>query len=430
MSIKDKLQDFKKEILAEIDKKSKEIHHLKSDVDYLIEQSRKEITSESNRLDAGFRLLASEKERFENYKIKTEKAIEEKREIAERRIESERERVERKIESERKSTEERIEKHFNDVIEYLEELQSYGKPPKIIDAYINACFILDEKLAKYYLTKQRPNPNAAEVIRNLRRENKTYLQRIMELEYLISELWPEDIDTSEKEEFEYLDDDEDRVKVFISPSDFGLSESERNQKALNGYLRKRHSKSHVGKMYERYIGYLYEREGYEVEYRGIELGLMDGGIDLVCKRKGETVVVQCKNWSGTKTIHENFICQLYGASRFYDKLHTRRVNRNGIIDEIEWKAKPVFVTSTNLDEQAIKVANALGITVDTIPLDKTYPIIKCNINNNGERIYHLPIDQMYDKTKLYKAGECWAYTVEEAVNKGFRRAKRHFANND
>ena len=115
MSIKDKLQDFKKEILAEIDKKSKEIHHLKSDVDYLIEQSRKEITSESNRLDAGFRLLASEKERFENYKIKTEKAIEEKREIAERRIESERERVERKIESERKSTEERIEKHFNDV---------------------------------------------------------------------------------------------------------------------------------------------------------------------------------------------------------------------------------------------------------------------------------------------------------------------------
>ena len=55
-------------------------------------------------------------------------------------------------------------------------------------------------------------------------------------------------------------------------------------------------------MYERYIVYLYEREGYEVEYRGIELGLMDGGIDLVCKRKGETVVVQCKNWSETKTI--------------------------------------------------------------------------------------------------------------------------------
>ena len=403
MSIKDKLTVFRKQLIADIDKKSKEFLRLKSDVDYLIEQGRKEIISESNRLDAGFKHLANEKERFEKHIIKTEK----------------------EIDDERKSAEERIDRHIDDVIEYFEVLQAYGKPPQIIDSYINACFILDEKLAKYYLKKQRPNLKAAEDIRNLRKENKAYLQRIMELEYLISERWPEDVDTSEKEEFEYLDDDEDRVKAFISPSDFGLSESDRNQKALNNYLRKRHSKSHIGKMYERYIGYLYERKGYEVEYRGIELGLKDGGIDLVCRRKGETVVVQCKNWSETKTIHENFICQLYGASRFYDKMHTRRVNRNGTIVEIEWKAKPVFVTSTNLDEQATKVANALGVTVDTIPLDKSYPIIKCNINSNGERIYHLPIDQMYDKTKIYKANECWAYSVEEAVNKGFRRAKRH-----
>lgn len=408
MSIKDKLQVFRKELIADIDKKSEELHRIKSEVGYLIEQGRKEIAAESDRLDAGFKLLAREKERFENYKTKTEK----------------------EIDGERKSAEERIDRHLDDVIEYFEKLQAYGKPPKIIDAYINACFILDEKLAKYYLKKQRPNQKAAEDVRNLRKENKAYLQRIMELEYLISERWPEDVDTSEKEEFECLDDDEDRVKAFISPSDFALSESERNQKALNNYLRKKHSKSHVGKMYERYIGYLYEREGYEVEYRGIELGLMDGGIDLVCKRKGETVVVQCKNWSGTKTIHENFICQLYGASRFFDKMHTQWVNKNGTLFEVEWKAKPVFVTSTNLDEQAMKVANSLGIKVNTITLDKTYPIIKCNINSNGEKIYHLPIDQMYDKTKIYKADECWAYTVEEAVNKGFRRAKRHFVKND
>ena len=195
MSIKDKLQIFKKEILAEIDKKSKEIHRLKSDVEYLIEQSRKEITVESNRLDSGFRLLANEKERFESYKTKTEKEIDGKRE-----------RAEKKIESERRSAEERIDRHIDDVIEYFEELQAYGKTPKLIDAYINACFILDDKLARYYTKKQRPNINAAETIRNLQKENKGYLQRIMELEYLISEMWAEDIDTSEKEEFEYLDD--------------------------------------------------------------------------------------------------------------------------------------------------------------------------------------------------------------------------------
>ena len=46
-------------------------------------------------------------------------------------------------------------------------------------------------------------------------------------------------------------------------------------------------------MYERYIGYLYEQKGYKVEYRGIELGLKDGGIDLVSKKKGEVLLVQC-----------------------------------------------------------------------------------------------------------------------------------------
>lgn len=403
MAIKDKLQIFKKEILAEIEKKGKEVNRLKSDVDYLLEQSRKEIASETKRLDEGFSRLEREKERFEKYKIKTKEEIEHDRIYAEARIDW----------------------HLNDVIQYLEELQAYGKPPKIIDAYINACFILDEKLAKYYLTKQRPNPKAAEDIRNLRKENKAYLQRIMELEYLISERWPEDIDTSEKEEFECLDDDEDRVKAFISPSDYGLSESERNQKALNNYLRKKHTKSHVGKMYERYIGYLYERKGYDVEYRGIEMGKLDGGIDLVCRRKGETIVVQCKNWSGTKVIHENYICQLYGATRFFDKMRSGWINKNGTLVEVERKSIPVFVTSTNLDEQAANVANKLGIIVDTIPLDKSYPIIKCNINSHGEKIYHLPIDQMYDKTKIFKTDECWAYTVEEAVNNGFRRAKRH-----
>ncbi len=176
MSIKDKLQAFGEELIADANKKSEELHRLKREVDYLIEQGRKEITAESNKLDAGFKLLANEKERFEKYKIKTEKEIEEERESAEARID----------------------RHFDDVIGYLEELHEYGKPPQIIDSYINACFVLDEKLAKYYLKKQRPNHNTAEDIRNLRKENKAYLQRIKELEYLISERWPEDVDTSEK----------------------------------------------------------------------------------------------------------------------------------------------------------------------------------------------------------------------------------------
>jgi hypothetical protein len=180
-------------------------------------------------------------------------------------------------------------------------------------------------------------------------------------------------------------------------------------------------------MYERYIGYLYEQKGYKVEYRGIELGLKDGGIDLVCKKKGEVLLVQCKNWKQESTIYEKHICQLYGASRFYDKDYIQKEYAGSLFADIDWnRVTPVFVTTTRLDEHAISVADALGVKVEYIDFNKSYPIIKCNINE-GVRIYHLPIDQMYDRTKVCKPGEFYAMTVAEAEASGFRRAFRHFA---
>ncbi len=53
-----------------------------------------------------------------------------------------------------------------------------------------------------------------------------------------------------------------------------------------------------------------------------------------------------------------------------------------------------------------------------------WPMVKCNISLNGERIYHLPMDQQYDRVKLSSNGEFYAWTVQEAENAGFRRAKK------
>lgn len=52
-------------------------------------------------------------------------------------------------------------------------------------------------------------------------------------------------------------------------------------------------------------------------------------------------------------------------------------------------------------------------------------MIKCNIGNNGEKIYHLPFDQQYYRTEIKSPGEFYAWTVEEAVNAGFRRAFKY-----
>lgn len=84
-----------------------------------------------------------------------------------------------------------------------------------------------------------------------------------------------------------------------------------------------------------------------------------------------------------------------------------------------------FTTTTTLSERAHQFAEQLGIRVEErVPL-ADYPRIKCHIGRDGVRIYHLPFDQQYDTTVVEpEKGECWAATVAEAEELGFRRAWR------
>ena len=51
--------------------------------------------------------------------------------------------------------------------------------------------------------------------------------------------------------------------------------------------------------------------------------------------------------------------------------------------------------------------------------------IKGNISSKGERIFHSPGDQHYDRTKINTArGERWFCSEAEAVAAGWRKAKR------
>lgn len=50
-------------------------------------------------------------------------------------------------------------------------------------------------------------------------------------------------------------------------------------------------------------------------------------------------------------------------------------------------------------------------------------MVKCNVSKNGEKIYHLPFDQQYDKINIQKGKHCqYVWTVAEAEQLGFRRA--------
>jgi hypothetical protein len=162
---------------------------------------------------------------------------------------------------------------------------------------------------------------------------------------------------------------------------------------------------------------------------GIEKGLEDLGRDLVCIKDNEIEIVQCKCWASHKTIHEKHINQLYGTVVKYFIDHNQIINRKKnltLFPELisSGQIKAAFVTSTKISETAKKFATALGVKIiEEKPLDK-YPLIKCNIGANGDRIYHLPFDQQYDKTLIKNKGEFYASTVKEAEDKGFRRAFR------
>ena len=56
-----------------------------------------------------------------------------------------------------------------------------------------------------------------------------------------------------------------------------------------------------GMLYERMVGIYFENNGYDVEYCGLNKGVLDEGIDLICHKSEEpTCYIQCK--SGEKTI--------------------------------------------------------------------------------------------------------------------------------
>ena len=79
---------------------------------------------------------------------------------------------------------------------------------------------------------------------------------------------------------------------------------------------------------------------------------------------------------------------------------------------------------------ARKFAKHLGVVLRERFLFKPYPCIKCNISRTtGEKIYHLPFDQQYDKTSIGDVeGDFYANSILEAEAAGFRRAFRWTGN--
>jgi hypothetical protein len=291
-------------------------------------------------------------------------------------------------------------------------------------------------------TKKRPATIEAERIHDLQLKTIEFIEKYKILEYQLESLlflFPDlqnYIDGTESNLIQNIleipspeEEEIDTVKNFISEEEYiKLDEEKRNQLALDRYISDYSKKSpwQIGRDYELSIGYQYEQLGYNVHYTGIVRKLEDLGRDLIVQKGLIVEIVQCKCWRKDKTIHEKHISQLFGTSKMYEM----EIQDNPKYHDV--KVIPRFITTAKLSPMAKRFADYLKVEFAEGRQFTEFPRVKCNINKYPDgkesKIYHLPMDQQYDKTLIKNPGEIRVYTIKEAIDKGFRRAYKYRGN--
>lgn len=300
---------------------------------------------------------------------------------------------------------------------------STSQSQKWLACYISDIqYIADEEIAKTLAYKKHPAVKASVELKKIAQEKRELNKKCRMLEYQLRFLesmfsWLPTFEEmppaiASQNTFN-IDDDYDMVRNLLSPEEYNkLSSAKKSDLALKRWKARKRSEWEAGRDYERYIGYKYERDGYEVEYVGALNGKEDRGIDLIAKKSNEVEIIQCKRYSSVKNkiVHENTVAQLFGVTAVYN------------MENPDEHAQAVIYTSSTLSYEAKKFADYLKIKVVENEILKEYPIIKCN-SNGREKIYHLPFDQQYDKIKFNKKSKAmYVETAEEAEKLGYRRA--------
>lgn len=296
--------------------------------------------------------------------------------------------------------------------------------PLLAKQFSDFMYINDLLDADYLENKPRPAFTAAEKVREIAKQKRVLQEQCKLQQYQLNLYetafpWLAEFKEISAEDLQQLasidtapDSEYSSLKKWLSPQEYqSLPSAERLQLALVRYTERQKTNWQIGIEYERYVGYCYEKKGYKVRYFGATEGLEDMGRDLIVTQGKKLFVIQCKRWSTEKIIHEKHIFQLYGTT-ILQKLENPDKHVSGL-----------FITTTILSELAKSCADYLHITVvENYPL-REYPLIKCNVSKNGEKIYHLPFDQQYDRVIINPDdGDCYVSTVQEAEEKGFRHA--------
>lgn len=193
-----------------------------------------------------------------------------------------------------------------------------------------------------------------------------------------------------------------------NPNPYSLEEL---QEHLDNYCRKALRNGNLdkwkyGRDYKRYIGYLYERNGWKVIYNGAVEGNFDGGIDLICYKNNECCVIQCKRWKNAVGVE--YIEKFKNAVERFQRYNFKFGEVTG-----------VFQTTSDYTDDAYSYAEKYEIDcyINEFKSIKEYPPVKCLVRN-GEKVYYLPFDKEFDRISV-ENGCAYKFKVADAEKAGY-----------
>lgn len=179
------------------------------------------------------------------------------------------------------------------------------------------------------------------------------------------------------------------AKGFL-PSDERLPHNRPNSESLW----KKYVASNLGinKRYRIYIGYLYERMGWSVDYTS--------GKNLISRKDNRLIVTLSE---AIYTVDLNAMYSLLGEAMECGK------------DNAFGSVSAMCVTSSVLVSRVMTLANKFNVAVREHFYFHNFPCVRCKANFEGQRVYYVPDDDEYLSVRIVpEDGDKYCWTADEA----------------
>ena len=193
--------------------------------------------------------------------------------------------------------------------------------------------------------------------------------------------------------------------IELSPLSKGFMPSDERHSHVRTYdtdeLWKNFASSNLGlnKRYRIYIGYLYERMGWQVDY--------SGGRNLISRKDNKLIVTISE---AIMTVDLSAMQALLGAA-----MECKRDNPSTIVSAM-------CVTSSALISRVSSLAKKFSIAVREHFYFRNFPCVRCKAYSEIQRVYYVPDDEEYLSVKMFpEYGDRYCWSPDEAEAMRFYR---------